>query len=138
VVLLALALIALALWRDLVRFGPRVAAPHAGRRSLAEQIRGTGRFALRQGGGAALHGALVRALDEAAKRRVKMFASLPANERTTTLARLTGLDPRAMSAAVHADASVVGSHELCHAIAVLESARRHLVLEQTGSTHGRT
>ena len=138
VVLLALALIALALWRDLVRFGPRAAAPHAGRRSLAEQIRGTGRFALRQGGGAALHGALVRALDEAAKRRVKMFASLPANERTTALARLTGLDPQVMSAAVHADASVVGSHELCQAIAVLESARRHIVLEQTGPTHGRT
>lgn len=138
VVLLALAVIALALWRDLVRFGPLVAPPHAARRSLAEQIRGTGRFALRQGGGAALHAASVRALDEAVKRRVKTFATLPANERTTALARLAGLEPRAMSEAIHAEAGVVGSHELRHAIAVLESARRHIVLEHSRSPHGRT
>jgi uncharacterized protein DUF4350 len=138
VVLLALALIALALWRDVVRFGPLAAPEHAARRSLAEQIRGTGRFALRQGGGAALHAASVRALDEAAKRRVKTFAGLPANERTTALARLTGFDPQAMSEAVHAEAGVVGSHQLRHAIELLESARRQIVLEHTRSSHGRT
>ena len=51
VVLLALALIALALWRNSVRFGPLVAVPEQARRSLAEQIRGTGLFVIRFGGG---------------------------------------------------------------------------------------
>ena len=44
-VLLALALIAVALWRNSTRFGPLEASPDPSRRSLAEQIRGTGQFA---------------------------------------------------------------------------------------------
>ena len=56
----------LALWRGGVRFGPLTAASETARRSLAEQIRGTGQFVLRHGGGEALHAAAVRALNEAA------------------------------------------------------------------------
>ena len=51
VVLLSLALIGLVIWRGTVRFGPLEAPSDAARRSLAEQIRGTGQFALRHGGG---------------------------------------------------------------------------------------
>jgi hypothetical protein len=138
VMLLVLAAIALALWRDVVRFGPLVQPPHGGRRSLAEQIRGTGRFALRQGDGAALHAASVRALDEAARRRVKTFAGLPADQRTTALARLASVDPQAMSEAIHAEAGAVGLHQLRQAMALLESARRRMVLEYRRSSHGTT
>ena len=70
VVVLAFALVGLALWRGGVRFGPLAAPPPTGRRSLAEQIRGTGQFVIRHNGGEALHSAAVRALDEAAQRRV--------------------------------------------------------------------
>jgi len=60
-VVLTLLLIGLLLWRDSVRLGPLAAAPTRARRSLAEQIRGTGQFALRYGGGEALHAASARA-----------------------------------------------------------------------------
>src|SRR5262249_35733527 len=66
VVVVALALIALWLWRASVRFGPIAAPTDPARRSLAEQILGTGQFTIRVGGGAALHAAAVRALLETA------------------------------------------------------------------------
>jgi hypothetical protein len=43
--------IALALWRGATRFGPLMAPSEPARRSLAEQVLGTGRFAVRVGGG---------------------------------------------------------------------------------------
>jgi hypothetical protein len=49
VVVVLLLFIALALWRGAVRFGPLVAPAERVRRSLAEQILGTGRFAMRVG-----------------------------------------------------------------------------------------
>jgi hypothetical protein len=81
VVILTLTLIALVMWRDGVRFGPLAAVPEAARRSLVEQIRATGQFILRHGGGGPLHAAAVRALDEAAARRVSIYASLSPDER---------------------------------------------------------
>ena len=123
VVVLSLALIALALWRTGVRFGPLVAPIVAARRSLAEQIRGTGRFALRHGGGAALHAASVRALDEAAARRVAGYQNLSAKDRGQALATLTGLDSQALLNAIHHEGARRPS-ELRNTIAVLESARR--------------
>jgi hypothetical protein len=77
VVTLALTLLALVLWRGGVRFGPLAAAPEAARRSLVEQIRGTGQFILRHGGGISFHAASVRALDEAAGRRVPLYSLSP-------------------------------------------------------------
>ena len=44
VLLIAMALVCCLIWRDGIRFGPPAAAPLLGRRSLADQIRGTGRF----------------------------------------------------------------------------------------------
>ena len=78
VVAVLLLWIALVLWRGAMRFGPLVAPGERVRRSLAEQIRGTGRFAVRVGGGAALVAAAQRALHEAAARRIAGYERLPA------------------------------------------------------------
>jgi hypothetical protein len=115
--------IALALWRTGVRFGPLLAPIAAARRSLAEQIRGTGRFALRHGGGAALHTASLRALDEAAGRRVPGYTKLAPRDRAEALAKLTGLDRDALLKAIHHDDARRPS-ELRNTIALLEAARR--------------
>ena len=106
VVLLALTLIALALWRSGVRFGPLVAQPEQARRSLAEQIRGTGLFVVRFGGGKALHAAAVRALNEAAVRRIGAYWRLSANERIEAIAKLTGADAGSLGPAVKTAARV--------------------------------
>src|SRR5262249_18714545 len=123
VVMLSLALIGLALWRNGVRFGPLAAPLRAARRSLAEQIRGTGQFALRHGGGASLHAASVRALEEAAARRVHGYASLTPHERGVALAQITGLDRQALLTAIHHEGARRSS-ELRETVALLEAARR--------------
>ncbi len=129
VVVLVLALIALALWRNSVRFGPPVAEPDLSRRSLAEQIRGTGQFVMRFGGGQALHAAAVRALNEAAKRRVAAYPRLSASERIEALARLTGIEAGTLGPAVHHEGPR-RPHELRQAIALIESARRRILIER--------
>jgi hypothetical protein len=136
VVGLALALLACALWRGSVRFGPLVAPPDPARRSLAEQIRGTGQFALRHGHGDALHAAAVRALDETAARKVPGFARLSVETRATALAQLTGFDRGALAAALlHAGTRRAG--RLRNAVALLETARRHILsLSPARSSHG--
>jgi hypothetical protein len=132
VVVLGLTLIALALWRGAVRFGPLAADPDTARRSLAEQIRGTGQFVVRHGRGDALHAATVRALNEAAQRRVANYATLTADERVAALARLTGFDRNILAAAVH-QSGVRRSHDLRSSIALLESIRRQLLVEPYGT-----
>jgi hypothetical protein len=133
VVTLTLAAIALAVWRGAVRFGPPLAPVQTARRSLAEQIRGTGRFVAGHGG-PSLHAACVRALDERAARRVNGYARLSAHDRTAALARLTGFDPHALAVAIyHPDSH--HAHELRRTIALLESARRRISIEHTRSLH---
>lgn len=129
VVLLVLALIALALWRNSVRFGPLTAAPDQARRSLAEQIRGTGLFVIRFGGGKALHAAAVRALNEAARRRIGAYSRLSASERIDAVAQLTGADASALGPAVN-HGGERRPHELRQAIALIEAVRRRLVNEK--------
>jgi hypothetical protein len=124
------------LWGGGVWFGPLAAMPDPARRSLAEQICGTGQFALRNGSGDSLHAASVRALDEAAQRRIPTYAQLSADERAAALARLTGFDRNALVAAVH-HAGVRRSHELRNRIALLEAARRRTLIEHTRFLHGR-
>jgi hypothetical protein len=135
VVILFLTLIALVMWRDGVRFGPLAAVPEAARRSLVEQIRGTGQFILRHGGGGPLHAAAVRALDEAAARRVSIYASLSLDERAAALARLTGLDRDVLAAAVR-PIGLRRFHDLRNTIALLEAARRRTLIEHTRFSHG--
>jgi len=133
VVVLTLVLIALLLWRGAVRFGPLMAAQHTARRSLAEQIRGTGQFDLRHGG-ESLHAASVRALEEAAQRRVPGYPRLSNRERASALARLTGYDATSLAAALH-HAGLRRSHDLRATIALLEAARRTLI-EHRRLSHG--
>ena len=121
-VLLAIALVAVALWRNSTRFGPLEASPDPSRRSLAEQIRGTGQFALRVGGGRALHGAMVRALHEAARQRVGNYEALSRDEQISAIARLASLDADALAETMNFSGRR-RSHEFKNAIALLDSAR---------------
>ena len=109
----------------------------AARRSLADQIRGSGRFALRHGGGLALHAACVRALDEAARRRISRYALLTRDERSAALARATGFDRDSLAAAIH-DPRRRTAGELHRTIALLEAARRQTLMRQTRFDHDRS
>jgi hypothetical protein len=133
VVVLGLAAIALALWRNSARFGPLVNEPPTARRSLAEQIRGTGQFALRYGDGDSLHAASLRALTEAAARRVPGYAHLSPSEQAAALARLTGFERDAFTAAAY-HAGLRTASELRHTIAFLETARREMLNSRPAST----
>src|SRR5690606_17997655 len=99
-VVVLLSWIALALWRGAMRFGPLLAPAERARRSLAEQILGTGRFVVRAGGGAALVAAARRALDEAAQRRIVGYERLAEPARARAVATLTGVDVRALAGAL--------------------------------------
>jgi len=135
-VVLSVTVMALLLWRGAVRFGPLAAEPPSARRSLAEQIRGTGRFLLRQGGAESLHAACVRALDEAAETRVTGYSRGTAQERAATLARLTGFDAGALMTAIH-HPRMRRAHELRRTVALLEAARRLITTERRRTSHGR-
>jgi hypothetical protein len=135
VVELSVVLLALALSRGAVRFGPLAAPPELARRSLAEQIRGTGRFVLRFGGGGALRSAVARALREAASRRISAFARSPSAERIASIARATGLDATALASAHH-ERGAAGANELASSIALLETARRRLQTAGKGTKSG--
>jgi len=135
VVVLAAALVALLLWRGGVRFGPPVPPPPLARRSLAEQIRGTGRFVARRGSAAALHAACVRALEEAAARRVPGFMRLTLKDRAAALGRLTRFDPGSLLAALYHPRSQ-RAHELRSAVALIEAARRDCLTDRRGLSHG--
>jgi hypothetical protein len=130
VVVVGLVALALALWRGARRFGPIVAPTPRARRSLGEQILGTGRFVVRASGGGALQAALARALHEAAARRIVGYEGLPLAERTAAVARFTGGDGAALAAALQA-VSLPRLHELRTTLGVLESARRLLIAQET-------
>jgi hypothetical protein len=132
VVILSLIGIALLIWRGAPRLGPLEVPAPAERRSLAEQIRGTGEFALRHGDGRALHAASVRALEEAARRRIHGYAGLSAKERGAALERLSGLDATGLLSAAYHPRSY-GPHELRAAIALVETARRHMLVRMKRS-----
>jgi hypothetical protein len=129
VIVLALLLIALWLWRSGVRFGPLVAMTDPARRSLAEQIRGTGLFTLRFGGGRALHTATARALGEAAARHLPHYDRLSGPERVAALASLTGLGEKELAAAFEEPSA--RRRDIRRAIALLEAARRRITLTTT-------
>jgi hypothetical protein len=135
VVILSAVLVAFLLWRGGIRFGPLAAPEPTARRSLAEQIRGTGHFALHHGGGGSLHAASVRALDEAARRRIAGYEQLPATDRTDAVARLTGIGAAALAAAVF-NPRARRPHELRATIALIETARRRLIVNEARSSHG--
>ena len=125
VVALAGVWIALWLWRSGVRFGPLVAPTESARRSLAEQIRGTGQFTLRFGGGAALYAATVRALNEVASRHILHYERLSVSERVSALEKATRLSATDLTRALE-DRDARSRKEIRKTIAFLEAARRRL------------
>jgi hypothetical protein len=128
--------IALALWRSATRFGPLLAPSEGARRSLAEQVLGTGRFALRVGGGAALLAAARRALHEAAVRRIVGYERLTGAAQAEAVAALIGLDARELAAALDAGPTSRPA-ELRTQLSLLETARRQLVSGSHWSKHAK-
>jgi len=125
-VALSLVVIAFALWRGAVRFGPTLAPPEPRRRSMAEQIRGSGYFALKYGEGAPLHAASVRALTEVAHRRIPAYPRLSRPQKAAALGKATGMSGEALMSAIDA-VSKRRAKELPNTLALLESARRQLL-----------
>jgi len=127
--LLALAAVALALWRLIPRFGPRLAAAGRARRSMGEQVRGTGEF-IAATDPQALHAATCQALAEAARTRVEGYAALDDAARIGALAARLGagvrLDRAALLAALHPGPRSTRTQWLA-AIALIEQARRALL-----------
>lgn len=136
VVTVLLLFMALVIWRGAVRFGPLAAPAERVRRSLAEQILGTGRFAVRVGAGAALLGAGRRALHEAAVRRIAGYDRLPTEQQIAAIAKLAAVDASQLGAAM-APTQNQRPMELRGKLALLEAARRHLVSGSQWSKHGK-
>jgi Domain of unknown function (DUF4350) len=116
--------LALLLWRAGTRLGPLRAEPPARRRSIAAQVQGLADFLFRHQP-AALHSAALRALREAAARRIPGWARLTPAARTLALAKATGLPVAALEQAqepVFARNPAAWSDTL----ALLETARRAL------------
>ena len=127
--LLTLAAIALALWRLMVRFGPREAVPPQARRSMGEQVRGTGHF-IAGSDPRALHAATRQAFEDVARRRIERWAELDDADRIAALVALLppphGPERAALQASMNIGAGATPPQILA-AIAVLEQARRALL-----------
>ncbi|MBS0420342.1 MAG: hypothetical protein JSR66_21730 [Proteobacteria bacterium] len=125
----------LAIWRGSVRFGPMAPATQTARRSLAEQIRGTGRFTLRIGSGAALHAATARALNEVAARYINSYETLPGAERMQALEKATGFESSSLAAALQLSGPGRAEHMRAD-LELLEAARRRILLKHMRPRHG--
>ena len=135
VVCLGLATLGLLLWRGGIRFGPLAPPDALMRRSLAEQIRGTGRFAFQHDAGESLHDATVRALEDAARRRVPGYGGLAPRHRAEALADAGGVSGEVLAGALYypgrrRPADVRG------AIARLETIRRTILRRPTRMLNG--
>jgi uncharacterized protein YcaQ len=93
---------------------------------MAEQIRRSGRFVLTHGDGASLHAASVRALTEAARRRIPAYSRLSRPQRAAALARATRMDGNAIVSAIDG-LSKRRPQELPNTLGLLEAARRELL-----------
>jgi hypothetical protein len=135
VVWVGLTALGLLLWRGGIRFGPLAPQNELLRRSLGEQIRGTGRFVLKHDHGEPLHAATVRALDDAARRRVAGYGRLAPQERVAALAEAGGTPAERLAEALY----YPGTRrpiELHGAIARLETTRRAILRRSTRTLHG--
>ncbi len=127
--LLTLATIVLGLWRLMVRFGPREAVPPPARRSMGEQVRGTGRFVAGLDA-RALHAATRAAFEDAARRRVERWTSLDDAARVPALAAAVAhahaIDQPALLASLDIGGGATPAQVLA-ATTVLEQVRRALL-----------
>jgi hypothetical protein len=127
-VLIGFGLIALALWRALLRFGPRAPVPPLSRRSVAEQIRGTSSFIFQRDGDALLQ-AQWRALEQAGRRSIRDHDKLDRRARAEAIARATALDANALARALD-PALRRHRRDLLATLALLETAARRLTLNR--------
>lgn len=124
-ILCALAAIGLTIWRNLPRFGRIAASPPPLRRSLAEQIRATARFAWRTRRLASLRRAERQALTEWACRRLAFYERMDAGQRIGALAARTGFDSGVLRDALSENPDG-GAESQRTAIVLLEKVRRQL------------
>ncbi len=124
VIVVALLAIAAALWRATPRFGPLMALPHATRRSLRDQIVGSGEFVRRTKGQQALLHAQQRALDQLARRRIAGYETLSMQDRLAAIARACQFDAAELGRALAPEAD--GATALEAKLHALESVRRRL------------
>lgn len=134
--LLTLAAVALSLWRLMTRFGPREAVPPQARRSMGEQVRGTGQF-IAGTDARALHAATRKAFEGTARPRVEAWAERDDADRIAALAQSLApavtLDPAALLAALHLGGGAT-RQQILAAAAVLEQARR-AILRASAARH---
>jgi hypothetical protein len=129
IVTAGLALAAL-LWRGTLRFGPRVAVPPRFRRSIGEQVRGTGAW-LQRHGREALIAAQLRALEDTAGRVLPRYRRLKNKaDRAKAIAAATGVASEPL-AAIFNEASCKRA-ELPERLRALENARRLLLNKTPG------
>lgn len=127
-VLIGLALIALALWRAIPRFGPREPVAPLSRRSVAEQIRGTSSFIFQRDSTALLQ-AQWRALEQAGRRTIRDHDKLDRRARAEAIGKATALDASALARAL--DPSLKRHRrDLLATLALLETAVRRLTLNR--------
>jgi hypothetical protein len=124
-ILCALAALGLTIWRNLPRFGRIAAPPPPLRRSLAEQIRATARFAWRTRRLASLRRAEREALTRMACRSLPFYERMDAGQRIGALALRTGLDSGALRDALSENPDG-GAESQRTAIVLLEKVRRQL------------
>lgn len=129
----ALLALALLLWRSGTRFGPQLQGVAPVRRSLVEQIRGTGRFLMRRGGAGALHAASLRALEGAARRNIPGFDLLEGDARTSAIAGAAGITAESLAPGLQAP---TGPRSLIAALLLLEGTRRRILSPTTRRIHG--
>jgi len=134
--LLGVAATLLALWRLMVRFGPRQALPPRARRSMGEQVRGTGQF-IAGTDPQALHAATRKAFDDVARTRIESYAELGDADRIIALAALlaptTVLDKAALMGALN-PGPLSATAQWLAAIAAVEQARRALLRTPASAT----
>ena len=127
--LLVLAAIGLALWRLMTRFGPGEAVASQARRSMGEQVRGTGQF-IAGTDSRALHAATRTAFENVARLRIEAWAKRDDAERVEALAAAMAPAHTLDKAALLASLNIGGGAtplQILAAIAVLEQARRALL-----------
>jgi hypothetical protein len=125
VVVLLLAFVGVWLWRVAARFGPPLAPEPVGRRSLEEQVSGTGEFVRRFDAGQPLLAATRRALDEAAERRIPGYGRMTPDQRIALLRRWTDIAPELLAGAMQAPGGQ--APRILDSIHILETARRQLL-----------
>lgn len=113
------------LWSRAARFGPPLAPPPAGRRSLREHLEATAEFLWRRGQAETLVASERQAVLHAVRRQHPAWAALPENERMRYLAELSRVGGAALVLALEGPVDD-DPDSLLRTVATLEDVRRSL------------